>query len=126
MKTLRDGRRVDDPRVYEESGQNKKEGDKNQTDARGTKRERRGEREVEGRVLPRERKERQSGDGRALPWDKEGVKFLGVWVVVTACPYTPVFDSWRSIIPLSRPARATFDIVRNTCRAIGRRLSSRN
>lgn len=48
VKTLAYGRRVDDPRVYEESGQNKKEGDKNQTGAAlGGQKEKGGERSGE-------------------------------------------------------------------------------
>lgn len=64
-------------RVYEKSGQNKEEGDKNQTGSQGEG----WIRPLDSRcamnspVLSRGREARQSGDGRSFPWDKEGVKF---------------------------------------------------
>ncbi|EGI65690.1 hypothetical protein G5I_05790 [Acromyrmex echinatior] len=62
------------------SGQNKEEGDKNQSGSQRGRVDTASRQQVcdeltEGRVLSRERKERQSRDGRSFPWGKEGVKF---------------------------------------------------
>ncbi|TGZ50766.1 hypothetical protein DBV15_01761 [Temnothorax longispinosus] len=95
-------------RVYEKSGQNKEEGDKNQTGSQG-----------EGWIRPLDSRcamnspefflageRKDSGDVPAVP--SLGIKRVlssrGCGVVVTARLYTAVFDSWRSIIPfLSGP-----------------------
>lgn len=108
-------------RVYEKSGQNTEEGDKNQTGSRG-----------EGWIRPLDSRcamnspgaefflvgERKDRAGTAVP--SLGIKRVlssrGCGVVVTARLYTAVFDSWRSIIPFSRAPRATFGVARNSRR----------
>lgn len=96
-------------RVYEKSGQNKEEGDKNQTGSQG-----------EGWIRPLDSRcamnspefflagERQDRAGTAVP--SLGIKRVlssrGCGVVVTARLCTAVFDSWSIYHPfLSGPAR---------------------